>query len=170
MGAGLLVRSAPTITNHSRRVLEFDYETVHANLQDTILIPNDRDMPLEDMDIADFGFVRYSDLFPLRYAGLIPMRFLQRWDDAEMYFENWAYGDETERVTMEDIYTILAEIDEGVGEAKLTRKEHAHLMGNMTRMRDFVAFVADKERDVEGDEQAKDDISEGKDGIGIPNK
>ena len=166
MGAGLLVRSAPT--NHTRRVLEFDYETACVNLQDTILIS--RGMPLEDMDIADCGFVRYSDLFPLRYAGLIAMRFLQRWDDDEMYFENWAYGDETERVTMEDIYSILAEIDEGVAEAKLTRKEHAQLMGNMTRMRDFVAFVADKERGVEKDEQARDDISKGKDEIGIPDK
>lgn len=172
MGAGLLVRSAPTITNHTRRVLEFEFESVHSNLQDTILIPIGvgRDTPLEEMDIADFGFVRHSDLFPLRYAGLQPMRFLQRWEDDTMYFENWFHGDGTERISMDDIYTILAEIDEVMGRASMTREEHAQAMGNMVKIRDFVAFVADQERGVEGDETAKDAISAGKEDVGIANK
>ncbi len=167
----MITKLAPTATIHTRRVLEFDFETLCGNLQDTILIPIGvgRDTPLEEMDIADFGFVRYSDLFPLRYAGLIPTRFLQRWDDSDMYFQNWFHGDNAERITVEDIYTILADIDAVVGKALLTRDEHAVAMGNLAKMRDFVAFVADQERKVEGDEEAKDTIAAGKEEKGIKN-
>lgn len=174
MGASSLTDLALTITDKARYELEFEFESITVNLQDTILIPiqGDRDAPLEDMDIMDFGLVRYSGLFPLRYAGLIPMRFLQVWDDSDMCFKNWAHGnsDDPERITMEDIYTILAELDAGVSAAKLTREEHARLMGNMTKMRDFVAFVADQERKLAEDKETEKNITGGKENIGIENK
>ena len=149
--------------------LEFDFETFNVNVRDSILIPTkaNRDTPLEDMDIADFGLVRYSEPFPLRYAGVIAMRFLLGWDDDTLHFENWAHGDETERVTVEDIYSILAELDDGVAAARLTRDEHARMMGNMAKMRDFVAAVAQKERTIEGDEAAKDKIDADKVAAGV---
>ncbi len=170
MGAGSLMELAPTTTDRTRNELEFEFESVVCNLMDTILIPNNRDTSLEDMDMMDFGLVRYSDLFPLGYAGVIPMRFLQRWNDDTMYFENWAYGDEIERVTMEDIYTILAEIDAVVGRAPMTRDEHAQAMTNMTKMRDFVSFVADQERKLAEDKETEKVITAGKEEVGIEHK
>ncbi len=159
---------APITT--SRNELKFEFEAFEVNLQDTILIPNDRDTLLEDMDIADFGFVRYSDLFQLGYAGLKSMRFLQTWNDDEMYLENWPFKYEVERVTMEDIYSILAEIDAVVGKVRMTRDEHAQAMTNITKMRDFVACVADQERKLAGDKEANKDIVLGKEEIGIKDK
>lgn len=174
MGASSLTGLAPSITEKSRYELEFEFESTTCSLQDTILIPTkaDRSTSLEDMDIMDFGLVRYSDLFPLRYAGLIPMRFLQRWDDNSMYFYNWAYGDpdDPERITMEDIYTILAEIDVVVGKACMTREEHALAMANMTKMRDFVSYVADQERKLDDDNGVEKEITSGKEEIGIEHK
>ncbi len=157
-----------------RHILEFNFETANVNLQDTILIPMQvgRDIPLEDMDMMDFGLVRHSDIFPLGYAGMVQMRFLQGWDDETMYFENWAYGDwdGLERVTLEDIYTILAEIDAVVGKAPMTREEHAQAMTNMTKMRDFVAYVADQERKAAGDEEARKEITADKGKLDIEAK
>ena len=152
-----------------RYELEFDFETFNVNIRDTILIPTkaNRDTPLEDMDIADFGLVRYSDPFPLRYAGVIPMRFLLEWDDDTLHFENWAHGDGPERVTVEDIYSILQEIDDVTAKAPMTREEHAVVMGNMAKIRDFVACVAQQTRTVEGDEKAKDQIDADKVGAGV---
>ena len=170
MGAGSLAELVPT--TDARRKLKFNFEAFEVNLQDTILIPirANRDTLLEDMDIADFGFVRHSDLFPLGYAGLKSMRFLQIWEDDSMYLENWPSVYEAERVTMEDIYTILAEIDAVVGKAPMTREEHAMAMTNMTKMRDFVAYVADQERKVVDDEEARGEINAGKEEIGIEPK
>ena len=162
---------APTNMGHSPNELEFDFETLNVNLRDTILIPMQagRGKSLEDMDITDFGLVRYSETFPLRYAGVIPMRFLQRWEDGITNFKNWAYGnwDEPERITMEDIYSILNEIDEVGAKSLMNRNGHALFMGNMVKMRDFVACVANKERDIKGDDKAKEVIIVGKEEIGI---
>lgn len=172
MEAGSLTGSASIVSERypegARNELEFNFETVNVNLHDTILIPADRDASLEDLDIADLGFVRYSDLFPLEYAGVIPMRFLQRWNDDTMYLENWAYRiSEGPKVTMEDIYTILAELDAVVARAPMTREEHAQAMSNMTKMRDFVSYVADQERNVGGDIKANSDIVLGKEKVGV---
>ena len=163
---------APTTTSRSRNELKFEFEAFEVNLQDTILIPTkaNRDTLLEDMDIVDFGFVRYSDLFQLGYAGLRSMRFLQTWNDDNMHLENWPFEYKVERLTMEDIYTILAEIDVVMGKARMTRDEHAQAMTNMTKMRDFVAFVADQERKVADDQEAKGEITAGKEELGIKNK
>lgn len=167
-----MIDPALTITAKSRRRLEFEFEGVNCNLQDTILIPTqvDRNTPLEDMGLMDFGLVRYSDIFQLRYAGIISMRFLQTWNDDDMYFENWAHWSKRERITMEDIYTILSEIDAFGAKAPGDRGEHAAFMTNMTKMRDFVAFVADQERKVADDEKAKEEISAGKEELGIAAK
>lgn len=170
MGAGSLSGLAPT--TKARHVLEFDFETFEVNIHDTILVPMQvgRHTPLEDMDMMDFGLVRHSDLFPLRYAGVIPMRFLMGWNDDEMYFENWAYSNKPEVVTMEDIYSILAEIDEVGAKACVNRKEHAVFMENMTKMRDFVAYVADQERKAADDTEARDTITTDKGELGIKPK
>lgn len=163
---------APTIMEKSRHELEFEFESIVCNLQDTILIPirADRDTTLEDMDLMDFGLVRYSGLFPLGYAGLIPMRFLQRWNDDDMYFENWAYGGKPKRITMEDIYSILADIDAFGANAPGNREEHAVFMGNMTKMRDFVAYVAEQERKANDSKEARAEIAAGKEEIGVKDK
>ncbi len=81
-----------------------------------------------------------------------------------------AAGQATEMRVDEGIGDYSQAIDDVKARAPMNREEHATAMGNMVKIRDFVAFVADQERGVEGDEKVKGDITLGKEEIGIENK